>query len=233
MPEALCGTAGRVLKTRAEPKMRSQMKPEDLAYWYFRLNGFFTIPNFILHPSRRGPQRTDADIVGVRFPHRSEFTDSIGGDEPIFSACSKPYFLIAEVKRQQCALNGPWTGRGDNNIHAILRDLGPIPLADVVVAAAELHNRGVHTSAAIHCSLFCVGSCVNSDLLNQYPDVPQRTWRQVLEFIHRRFDSNEARKADHEQWDGTGQALWRCFEDQKDRDRFVRTILMSCGLKVT
>jgi hypothetical protein len=43
---------------------------EKLAYWYFRLNGFMTMESFILHDeSRKGlPQRTDADIYGVRFP---------------------------------------------------------------------------------------------------------------------------------------------------------------------
>jgi hypothetical protein len=47
--------------------------PEKVAYWYFRLNGFLQIENFIVHPSVRGSQRTDADLVAVRFPHRAEF----------------------------------------------------------------------------------------------------------------------------------------------------------------
>src|SRR2546426_644182 len=38
----------------------------------FRLNGFLTIRNFVIHPERGNDQRTDVDILGVRFPHRSE-----------------------------------------------------------------------------------------------------------------------------------------------------------------
>jgi len=40
--------------------------PEKVAYWYLRLNGFLQIENFIVHPSRRGSQRTDADLLAVR-----------------------------------------------------------------------------------------------------------------------------------------------------------------------
>src|ERR1035438_1103189 len=100
------------------------MKPEDVAAWYFRLNGFFTITNFVLHPSRRGPQRTEADIVGIRFPHRAEFPDGPGGDDPEFARCrDKPYFVIAESTISPCKLNGPWTDPGKENIHAVLGDL--------------------------------------------------------------------------------------------------------------
>ncbi len=40
------------------------LNPEQTAYWYFRLNGFFTIQNFIVHPDIGGRQHTDADIIG-------------------------------------------------------------------------------------------------------------------------------------------------------------------------
>jgi hypothetical protein len=46
---------------------------ESVAYWYLRLNGCLTITNFIVHPEwRREGVGTDADILGVRFPHRRE-----------------------------------------------------------------------------------------------------------------------------------------------------------------
>ena len=46
--------------------------PEKLAYWYLRLNGFLTIPNFVVHPDNGSNQKTDIDILGVRFPYRAE-----------------------------------------------------------------------------------------------------------------------------------------------------------------
>ena len=50
-----------------------RLDPEKVAYWYFRLNGFLQIENFVVHPGGRGGQRTDADQLAVRFPHRAEF----------------------------------------------------------------------------------------------------------------------------------------------------------------
>jgi hypothetical protein len=49
---------------------------EELAYWYFRLNGFFPLANFVLHrnPGRQYPG--DADILAVRPPFADE---EIGG----------------------------------------------------------------------------------------------------------------------------------------------------------
>jgi hypothetical protein len=44
----------------------SLLNAESLAYWYFRLNGFFAIPNFVVHPERGVGQRTDIDVLGVR-----------------------------------------------------------------------------------------------------------------------------------------------------------------------
>ena len=49
-----------------------ELSPEKVAYWYFRLNGFLQIENFIIHPERYGSGRTDADLLAVRFPFRAE-----------------------------------------------------------------------------------------------------------------------------------------------------------------
>jgi hypothetical protein len=68
------------------------MQLEEIAYWYFRLNGFLTIPSFVLYPVQRGPQRTDADLLGVRFPHRGEFADTSG---------DKEFKLIAELHHRR------------------------------------------------------------------------------------------------------------------------------------
>lgn len=46
--------------------------PERLAYWYFRLNGFMTIENFLVHPETGSNPRTDVDILATRFAHRRE-----------------------------------------------------------------------------------------------------------------------------------------------------------------
>lgn len=47
-------------------------KFEQLALWYLRLNGYLTVPNFVLHPDTPGSERTDADLLAVRFPYSGE-----------------------------------------------------------------------------------------------------------------------------------------------------------------
>lgn len=190
------------------------MKAECLAAWYFRLNGFFTITNFVLHPSRRGSQRTDADIVGVRFPYRSEFPDSPGGDIAEFIRFpDKPYFLIAEVKRSLCELNGPWRDSNKQNIQAVLRDLGLFPPEQVGAVAESLYERGIFDGPLLYCSLFCVGDIANTELARSHPHVPQHTWEQVLGFLFERFQTYQERKADHDSWDEIGKELWNFWKD--------------------
>ncbi|RAV19474.1 hypothetical protein [Paenibacillus contaminans] len=74
---------------------------EELAYWYLRLNGFFTINNFVLHHNREG-RTSDADILAVRFPYVYE---EVGGrdedwDNQLVGRFNKDKIvgLICEVK---------------------------------------------------------------------------------------------------------------------------------------
>src|SRR5438128_2340588 len=47
---------------------------EALATWYLRFNGYFTTPDFTVHPDfRNQPGGTDADVLAVRFPHSKEY----------------------------------------------------------------------------------------------------------------------------------------------------------------
>lgn len=211
------------------------MRTEELAAWYFRLNGFFTITNFILHPSRRGPQRTDADIVGVRFPYRSEFPDAPGGDDPEFcSRGDKPYLLIAEVKRGLCLLNGPWTDRTKENINAVLTDLGLFREAAVAIAAESLYDQGFFDCPQYYCSLFCVGDRRNPEITSRYPAVPQRTWEQILYFFFQRFQTYENRKTDHDSWDQVGKKLWNCWtRSKKEPEQFTNGVKEQFGLSTT
>jgi hypothetical protein len=119
-----------VLERNAEPLSRAMredpLAPERVAYWYFRLNGFLQIENFVVHPSSRGSQRTDADLLAVRFPHRKEFL--FDDDEPIEDdevglglSLDRIDVVIAEIKaNQKCTLNGPWTRSDRQNVQRIL-----------------------------------------------------------------------------------------------------------------
>jgi len=131
------------------------MKPsEELANWYLRLNGFLTIPNFILHPSTRGGQRTDFDVIGVRFPHRREF-DQVH-DEPEFRK-RQPYFIFAEVKTGDAELNQTWTEPAKKNMADVLQTVGMFSPADIVTVAEQMCQRGWFENEIGHVSLLAIG----------------------------------------------------------------------------
>lgn len=58
---------------------------EILAYWYFRLNGFFVLSNYVVHGlTELSPNcSTDIDLLAVRFPYVKE---EIGGLEADWDA---------------------------------------------------------------------------------------------------------------------------------------------------
>jgi hypothetical protein len=165
------------------------------------------------------------DIAGVRFPYRREFPHEPHHDEEIFVCIQdRPYFLLCEVKKGKCDLNGPWTRPGDQNIPKILQALGPCPPNGISKVADSLYKTGVYNDESMYFSLFCLGVQENKQRKERYPDVPQRTWEQVLRFIYRRFRTYRREKANHGQWDDAGQELWRCFEKAPCVTDFVASI---------
>ena len=94
-----------------EGRVVERLDPEKVAYWYFRLNGCLTMVNFVLHPPGRGSQRTDADVLAVRFPHRSELADTARPlvDDTPFRGSTGIELAVAEVKTGPCGLNDSWT----------------------------------------------------------------------------------------------------------------------------
>ncbi|MDI6886210.1 MAG: hypothetical protein QMD22_07725 [archaeon] len=49
---------------------------EEISYWYFRLNGFFPLVNFVVHRTEKIRYSTDIDLLAVRFPNVYE---TVGG----------------------------------------------------------------------------------------------------------------------------------------------------------
>lgn len=75
------------------------------------------------------------EIFGVRFPFRQglNFTD----DDP-FLHQTKPHFMVGEVTRGDCKLNGPWTDPKKENIKYVLQALGAFEQSTVEEIAREL-----------------------------------------------------------------------------------------------
>ena len=102
-----------------------EIRSEDLAYWYLRLNGLLTTTNFIVHPDRGRDQETDVDVLGVRFPHRAENLERPMKDDDFFvNIRDRTLVAIAEVKSGRCDLNGPWTNPRRRNMLRVLMAIG-------------------------------------------------------------------------------------------------------------
>ncbi len=196
------------------------MKPVDLARWYFRLNGFFMLPNFILHPGRRGSQETDVDILGVRFPCRAEFEGEPNFDDKEFREIRKPHLILAEVTKGQCKLNESWLNSDRQTIEKILKAAGLYPVSQVVAVATKLRQSGMHDGDNYYSSLFLVGNVKCDDIYRRCPGIPQKIWVDVIGFIQDRLRRFHDIKRDLEQWDEAGKTLYEKAVAIKDQRRF-------------
>jgi hypothetical protein len=182
---------------------------EKLAYWFLRLNGFFTITNFVVHPDEGHQQRTDVDILGCRFPYRKELLTKPMEDYDIFQSIdNKILIVLAEVKSGRCNLNGPWTLPIKKNMQRVLFSVGCFQTTNIEEIASHMYDQGFYKNDTYIIEHICFGSEKNYDLLTRYENVPQITWDMVLEFIHNRFEKYRQQKSGHPQWDEYGKMLW-------------------------
>lgn len=200
---------------------RQRISSEQLAYWYLRLNGFLSIPNFVVHPDRGAGQRTDVDVMGVRFPFRKENVLRPMEDDDFFrQAPAKPLIILAEVKGSLCRLNGPWTEPSRGNMQRVLAALGVFPEEMLEIVSTEIYSTGRYEDNYYQITLACFGAVRNDIISNDYPNVPQFLWPGVLSFIYRRFSSYRRQKADHNQWDDVGKCLWDVFENSRTGQQY-------------
>lgn len=117
-----------------ELKRARGQRAEEVAQWYFRLNGFLMIPGFIVHPDvKSDTPRTEADLLGIRLKNSAEvywhksskqtFRQSelrqpspMRDDPRILEAGKvdsnvKHLVAMVEVKAGECDINGPWSNR--------------------------------------------------------------------------------------------------------------------------
>lgn len=222
-----------------EDRLAVRLDPEKVAYWYFRLNGFFQIENFVVHPERRGGARTDADLLAVRFPFRAERLfedrDDIMVDDVQRLALSGDLIdiVIAEVKTNQpCTLNGPWTQQGRQNVHRVLAAIGCLPHDRIEAAAADIYRAGSHRSDTLRIRLMAVGRDRSQDIATVYPDVTQLIWPEMLAFIWDRFHRYRQQKAQVDQWDPEGRNIKRLADEhRRSPDDFIKRALGLMGVR--
>lgn len=139
----------------------------------------------LIRPDEPRGQRTDADILAVRFPHRCELFTSGQPmrDHEVFDSDGLIDLIIAEVKHGRCRLNGPWTRPPDQNMHRVLYAIGAFDAHHVPTVAESLYRDGYYSDHAFRVRLFAVGAEKNDGLP---PRVVQLTWKEILRFVHYR-----------------------------------------------
>jgi hypothetical protein len=207
-------------------KNRYRLKPDDVARWYFRLNGFLTTANFIVHLPDGGGVGTDADVAGIRFQNHYEldFKDDVG-----FAGLSKPIIAICEVATSVCKVNGPWSEREKKNIQYVLEAIGFFKPNEIETVAKSLYDKCFFEDDNVVVQMFAIGCERNPTLESKYPSLVQRTFAEVLSFIFTRFNERRHAKACNQQWDQTGQMLWEQSKD-KTQEQFVMRVQALIGI---
>jgi hypothetical protein len=195
-----------------------QQTLDSLAEWFLRLNGFFTVLNFVVHPASTAEgtlQRTDADVLGVRFPDRREVVGGVAlRDHTLFANSARTQMVIAEVTAGTCKLNGPWTRSEDQNVDHVIRSMGCVRDEEVSSLSRALYRTGHFESGHFAATLICFGTRVSSRLPES---VNQITWAEVFGFVYDRYQEFWRAKLQHQQWPPVGRLLWdRSVRRQRD-----------------
>lgn len=208
--------------------------PEIVGTWYFRLNGFLTIPNFIVHPDQAGPQITDVDVLAVRFPNRQELIRNPVEDQFPQGEDSRSLFLaLVEVKSGLCQVNRVLQDPDRDGLRRTLMASGVLDERYVGNCCASIWETGFYTQEGLVISHVCIGREPDPDLSEALPEVPQITWQMAIGFIYDRFAQYRGPKADHSQWDDYGRFLWVAAARIRDKDQFIDLVVKNMAISTS
>lgn len=155
---------------------------ETTAYWYFRLNGFFPIVNFVQHgvaitrrPSSKGTGEkpsigrrvnSDADVLAVRFPH---VVEDVGGqsddwDSDRFEQWGWDYrnhvvAVICQVKTGEWKKRELETAFARERLEYAIKRFGIFPDGDSFQLSSELYDQSSVSRDKITISKVLVSPC--------------------------------------------------------------------------
>lgn len=192
---------------------------EILVAWYLRFNGFFPLPNFILHDAgdkkEVGQQLTEADVLGVRLSFTKELISTPDGtictlvDPRLKVRAGTSDFLIGEVSSQECKFN--WLDRPEADQRLfftyVLRRFGYWPERELAAIVKRLHAKQVYEAKTVRVRLLSFG--VRPSSAANWPKAIQEvTLEETLEYMRKLFacygqKPNSAGSpivSDHQQW---------------------------------
>ncbi|MGB2800577.1 MAG: hypothetical protein WBC82_12130 [Dehalococcoidia bacterium] len=207
---------------------------EKLVALYLRLNGYFIVENFIVHPQNRClSQRTEVDVFGVRLPYQAEKPGkTIMPNDPKLVQPSHNCVdvVFAEVKsRRRPRPNKSW--RNEGVLEYVLRFVGFTPEdEELSIVAESLRKDG---NAKSHDNKFCFKIVVFSCRQARSSNVRTITLDHVLRWIvDERFKHWAQVKTQREQWDAT--TLQRYLLDALSlHTRFIPEDIKNWGQKMT
>jgi len=207
-------------------------RAEEVASWYFRLNGFLALPGFVVHLDQDQAeigadgipryQRTEADLIGVRFVGSREVINSFGTkremiDDPKLTSLCPPtltkqaLFVLVEVKAGLCKMNGPWTNRNRANMQRVIRRLGfAVNEKQVELIAEDMYAKGRYEDEFYVLQYICIGAEKSKEISYRCNSVAQINWLEIGEFLIDRFTSFPEKTPDgevHDQWPKFGRAF--------------------------
>lgn len=192
-------------------------RAEEVAAWYFRLNGFLQIPAFVLHSDKERQAITDADVLGVRFPHSGEAMREIGmtDDRWIVTATRSEQilFTIVEVKKPTCAVNKRWRDKKGGAMEKVIKRIGFAPEDLIPQIAKSLYDTLQWQNDKFLVQYVAVGKKPNHNLAERFPKLKQLSWSEIAEFIFERFRTFGHLKGSHAQWPCFAQLFARAFLD--------------------
>lgn len=201
-------------------------RAEDVATWYFRLNGFLSLPGFIVHPDQPSKHpRTEADLLGVRFPHSREFIcERQMEDDGLLTRLdptgSHAVFILVEVKADRCKINGPWSDQQSANMQRVIRRLGFAGEHSIDKIAAQMYESARWENTEYVLQYICVGRVKKFGLQNRFPHLCQIDWGEIAAFLWSRFEKFPEKLPDgkpvHHQWPDFGRKYGEWFKSNME-----------------
>lgn len=195
-------------------------KTEELVEWYLRLNGYFIIPNFILHPLFPGrSQRTEIDLLAVRFPYQREIVcNSEGKRLPIKNDKNLVTdqlidCLIVSVKGIQSEAEVNKAIKDCQNLKDIIKRFGFIDSEEDIT---DVSNELLRNKQAIR-NHYQIRLLAVAGSLNCRSKTKQIIFKEIVDFILGRFQTYYRHKVDTEQWSGIGkEILTNCWKTPEE-----------------
>lgn len=210
-----------------------RIKTDRLAYWYFRLNGFLGIENFIIHQGlNRRNHFTDIDYLGVRFCHRKELYNSQhksyledDSQSKLFknNPKDKIYIILSEVKLREPSINESWY-RNSTTLISLFHAMGIISFSKIEKRIVQLQRKGYVSINRFFISFVCVGDNNVGEHV-PFKKIPIISWDDIIRFIYKRVHENQTLKENMNEWgDIDGRELFSIALSSPTYETFRETI---------